>query len=267
VTKINKSGEYGKYILENKEAILRKKKKRRAIKRSIVAISIMTIILITLCFNLPYFNISSIKVDGNKNVTSEEILNLSELKSGTNIFKFIVSKTRKSVLRNPYVLNVDVSRKIPNTVVLKVSERNATFYVSYNESFYVIDNNLIVLEKRSTIEGMHLLKLDDIDMATAEIGKALAIEDQNKKKALVELSDFLSEHNILNDFEIKAIKLNDFKDITLYVNNAYIKLGTSEDVKGKLTKAFSILRDEKFNGLKGYIDVSFKGNPVIYKEE
>jgi len=267
MTKVNKGGEYGKYILENKEAIIKRKKKLRAIKRSVVAIFIMAIILITLCFNLPYFNISTIKVEGNKNVKVEEILNLSELKSGVNIFKFTVSKTKNNITRNPYIRNVEISRKLPNTVMLSVSERNATYYVAYNDSFYIIDDNLIVLEKRGSIEGMELLMLEDIDMSTAEVGKVLPIENQAEKLALVELSTFLYDYKIFSDFKINSIKINNFNDIILNVDTVYIKLGNSNNMKEKLTKAFSILKDEKFQGFKGYVDVSFKGNPVIYKEE
>lgn len=259
--------EYGKYILENKQAILSKKKKLKSIRRGIFGIIIMTSILVTLCFNLDYFDIGEIEVVGNSTLASEEIIKLSELSNGNNIFKFQSKTVKSKVLRNPYILDVKIQRRIPNIVNLIVSERKAMFYVQYDESFYIVDSNAIVLEKRSSIEGMNLAKIEGVDLSTAKIGDVLPLDNEEKKKAIRELCDFVYSNNSIGSHVVSAIQLNDLVDIKVLVDNAEIKLGTSEDMKGKLSKAFSILNDEKYKGFNGYVDVSFKGNPVTYKRE
>jgi len=264
--KSKKNGEYGKYILENKDVLLRKKRKKRAIKRSIFTLIVMITILITLCFNLDYFNIAEIQVEGNKNVTTDAIIELSQLKSGENIFKFKNSNIRNHILMNPYIMDVVAKRKLPNKISLKVTERKATFYINYNDSFYVIDNNLVVLEKRDSIDNMALIKLEGIDFSTAEIGKVIPFEAE-KVKAIISFSNFLYDNNIFDEHVITALQLNEFIDINIYVDNAYIKLGTTANMKDKLIKAFSVLKEEHLKGFKGYVDVSFNGNPVINKQE
>lgn len=259
--------EYGKYILENKQAILSKKKKLKSIRRGIFGIIIMTSILVTLCFNLDYFDIGEIEVAGNSTLASEEIIKLSELSNGNNIFKFQSKTVKSKVLRNPYILDVKIQRRIPNIVNLIVSERKAMFYVQYDDSFYIVDSNAIVLEKRSSIEGMNLAKIEGVDLSTAKIGDVLPLDNEEKKKAIRELCDFVYSNNSIGSHVVSAIQLNDLVDIKVLVDNAEIKLGTSEDMKGKLSKAFSILNDEKYKGFNGYVDVSFKGNPVTYKRE
>lgn len=265
--KSKKNGEYGKYILENKDELLRKKRKKRAIKRSIFTLIVMITILITLCFNLDYFNIAEIQVEGNKNVTTDAIIELSQLKSGENIFKFKNSNVRNHILMNPYIMDVVAKRKLPNKISLKVTERKATFYINYNESYYIIDNNLVVLEKRDNIDNMALIKLEGIDFSTAEIGKVIPLSEEEKVKSIISFSNFLYDNNIFNEHAITALQLNDFIDINIYVDNAYIKLGTTANMKDKLIKAFSVLKEEHLKGFKGYVDVSFNGNPVINKQE
>lgn len=259
--------EYGKYILENKQAILSKKKKLKSIRRGIFGIIIMTSILVILCFNLDYFDIGEIGVVGNSTLTSEEVIKLSELSNGKNIFKFQSNAVKNKVLRNPYIMDVKIERKLPNIVNLIVSERKAMFYVQYDDSFYIVDSNAVVLEKRSSIEGMNLAKIEGVDLSAAKIGEVLPLDNEEKKKAISELCDFVYSNNAIGSHVVSAILLNDLVDIKVLVDNAEIKLGTSEDMKEKLSKAFSILSDEQFKGFNGYVDVSFKGNPVIYKRE
>lgn len=259
--------EYGKYILENKQAILSKKKKLKSIRRGIFCIIIMTSILVTLCFNLDYFDIGEIGVVGNSTLTSEEVVKLSELSNGNNIFKFQSTSVKNKVLRNPYILDIKIERKLPNIVNLIISERKAMFYVQYDDSFYIVDSNAVVLEKRSSIEGMNLAKIEGVDLSAAKIGEVLPLDNEEKKKAIRELCDFVYSNNAIGSHVVSAILLNDLVDIKVLVDKAEIKLGTSEDMKEKLSKAFSILSDEQFKGFNGYVDVSFKGNPVIYKRE
>ncbi|MEG0772942.1 FtsQ-type POTRA domain-containing protein [Clostridium sp.] len=265
--KVEKKNEYGKYILQNKDAILKKKRKLRTIKRSILTLVVLFSILVTLCFNLDYFNTTEIKVSANSNVTSDEIIALSQLKKGDNIFKFKVSNVRKNVLKNPYILDLKVNRVFPSNINIEVVERKATFYISYNDSFYVIDNNAIILEKRDTVEGMNLVRLEGVDLSTVDIGKSIPLNGEEKKRVLTELCEFIYNDNAVGEHVISMIQLNDFIDINIVVDNLTVKLGTSEKVKEKLTRAFSIIKDEQFAGIKGYVDVSFDGNPVIYREE
>jgi cell division protein FtsQ len=265
--KVEKKKDYGKYILENKEHILKKKKKIRSIKRSLSALVILFSILVTLCFNLDFFNIAEIEVTGNSNVTSDEVIKLSEVNKGDNIFKFKISDVKNNILINPYILDLKIERKFPNKIKLQVAERKATFYVSYNESFYVIDSDSIVLEKRDSIEGMKLIKLSNIDLSTAEIGKPIFADNEEQKRVIFDLCDIFYTDNINGEHMVSDVELNDFVDINIHVDNVKLKLGTSKNIKEKLAKAYSILNDQHFLGMKGYIDVSFSGNPVIYKEE
>jgi len=63
------------------------------------------------------------------------------------------------------------------------------------------------------------------------------------------------------------LEINDFVDLRLYVNNFYIKLGTIDKINSKIGKGFSIVESATLIDMKGYVDVSFEGNPVIYEEK
>ncbi len=125
----------------------------------------------------------------------------------------------------------------------------------------------IVLEKKESIEGMELLRIEGIDEENLKIGKPIQNVDSEQLSNLCNIHSFLKEKEFFSKFSISKLEVNDFVDLKLYVNELYISLGTTKDINDKISKAFSILEDPELSGLKGYIDVSFDGNPVIYRKK
>jgi len=72
---------------------------------------------------------------------------------------------------------------------------------------------------------------------------------------------------LFEKYNIIKLEVNDFVDLKLYVNNLHMKLGTVDKVNSKVARGFSIIESGTLGEMKGYVDVSFEGNPVIYKEK
>lgn len=257
------------YILKNKEKLLNKKRKIKFIKRGIFLFIVLTSILITLCLKLSYFNIASITVKGNENLTKGEIMEKSNIKVGENIFTVKTNKAISSVKENPYVITSHIKRKFPNEIIITVKEREATFYSKLNDEFYIIDNEGIILDKKKTIENPNLVRLEGINLSSPTLGSEIPVENKKKLKDINTLADIIYDYNSKDEnVKITMIELNNFIDIKIHCNNkVYIKIGTDDDMPEKLAKAFSILKDKQLKNMKGYIDVSFDGNPVIYKQD
>lgn len=259
----------GNYILKNKEKLLNKKRKIKFIKRGIFLFVVLISVLVTLCLNLSYFNIASITVKGNENLTKEEIIEKSNIKIGENIFTLKVSKIISNIKENPYVISSQIKRKFPNQIIITVKERKAAFYSKINDEFYIIDNEGIILDKKKSIENNNLVRLEGINFSNPILGGEIPLDNKKKLKDINTLSDIIYDYNSKDEnIKITVIELNNFLDIKLHCNNnVYIKIGTDDDIPEKLSKAFSILKDKQLKNMKGYIDVSFDGNPVIYKQD
>lgn len=258
---------YGNYIIDNKENILKRKKKIIKFKRTIILLIVMVSILITLGFTLPTFNLSEILVSDLTNLSEENIKTATKLELGTNIFKIKTKKIEKELMKNPYILNADINRKYPNKISIRIQERKIAFYTEVSGGFYIIDDEGIVLEKKDSIEGIVALKIEGIDEANLKIGEKIKDIDEDKIEAVCNIYKFLKEKDMFEKYTISKLEINDFVDLKLYVNNLYITLGTIDKVNSKIAKGFSIIESAKLANIKGYIDVSFEGNPVIYKEK
>lgn len=257
---------YGNYIIDNKDHLLRKKKQKLIIKKSIIFMILLLVLLITLGLTLPIFNLQKVTIEGNEKVTTEEIESLAAVEYGSNIFKTRVNGITERVLQNPYIAEAAVKRKIPNTLVIKVSERERGFYIQGEGGVYIIDESGIVLEKKDKLDDPFLLKLVGIPEEKLVVGEKIKDIEEKNLNALKFIHQFLKENSIFDRYSVTMLEVNDFIALKLYVNNLYIKIGTTDDLYNKLSRGFNVLNNPDITEIKGYIDVSFDGNPVIYKE-
>ena len=113
---------------KKQRTILRKKRRIRNFLRFLTFI-----ILIVACsifaFVSPIFNIKEISVENNDFLSKDTIISLSELSTGQNIFKINKNNIARKIETNAYVENVKIKRKLPNKIILEVTERNRDYNV------------------------------------------------------------------------------------------------------------------------------------------
>jgi cell division protein FtsQ len=121
----------------------------------------------------PDFKIARIEVIGNKRVSEEEILYLAKIKPGMGIFDFRMGSVVKAVEGHPWVKKAQVSRELPNQVVIKVWEEQPAAIV-INQAPYYMDADFRVFKKLipgddtgfPIITGAALEKIEARDDAT-----------------------------------------------------------------------------------------------------
>ena len=249
---------------ETHNELIRKRRKKMKIKRNIFFFLIIVSVTVTLALKLPYFNVAKIKVINNKNVQVDEIIRLSNINIGNNIFYLNIKSSKENIKTNPYVLNVEIKRKYPSTIEIDVKERNAFYFNTSNNVFYVVDGNGIVLEQRKDILKMTLIKLDGFDYSKVQIGKAIDPENPRKVNAIKNISSVLLKNK--SEFTPDRIDVSNILDIKVHFGNIYVKIGDDENFEKKINTAINILRKDELKGAKGYVDVSFNGNPVYFLE-
>jgi cell division protein FtsQ len=214
---------------------------------------------------LPYFNISEVRVENNNNISTELIKKLSGLTYDNNIFYINIKNTKTNIYSNPYILSVDIRRQLPSIVILTVKERDAMFYIKIDNQFIIIDSKGIILELRDNIDNMNLISLEGINYKNPIVGKSILSDEERKYKILVSLSEILKR----NKSEIKPtrIDMSNISNINIYVMQMCIKIGSEYDIETKLNKAINVISKFDIKNKKGYVDVSFEGNPVFYLEK
>ncbi|WP_026881282.1 cell division protein FtsQ/DivIB [Clostridium akagii] len=244
----------------SKNEFIRKRRRKKRRRKIIFTILFLSAILVTLSIKLPYFKIQNIYVYNNKTISTSEIVKESGVQKNSNIFYISTANIKDNVLNNPYILSAEIHRKLPNSINIYVNERKSVFYAEKGTSFAIIDKSGIVLEIRNSINNMKLIKLVGIDTSKAKVGATVPLDDKGKLNTISTITDIISNNDACKNIKILDITSN--VNIKLSYNDMEIRLGTDDDLLKKLNRAINIINGEKLTALKGYVDVSFTGNPV-----
>lgn len=136
----------------------------------------------------PLFNVRHIVVEGNENIDTQLITDLSGVKEGQHIYSFSAGRAETMIATNPLVEQVQVSRSLPSTVRITVTERQPVAAIAADDGVIIVDKEGYVLKKQKLFDGlscMLIIGVDDLQVAekaTAESpeGQAAAEESQDQ---------------------------------------------------------------------------------------
>lgn len=256
----------------NKVKNTKRNSKGKNNKIFITTISIL-FMLISLCIMTlltPLFNINEIKVEGNNKVTSANIINLSKLKMGQNIFKNNKGKIKKYIKENAYIEDVKIKRILPSTIEINVVERKIEYQIQLISSYIYIDGKGNILEKADTKENA--VVLDGFFTSEEQLtkGKKLDNIDLNKISNVNDIKNAISQIEGLQMSDIK-INIKKDNDYIIYLNSEKKKIyiGDSSNLLNKMLYIKKILENEKENQgsifINGNLNEGFK--PYFREEE
>ena len=134
------------------------KKRRRRKKRYLLRFLLLILLCVGIYFgvHIDYFKVDGIAVVGNEEISDEEILKLSELEVGENIFDVHPLFAQHRIKENLYIEKVRVKRRLPNKIEISVTERSGKAQFQMGKRFVITDNveNIKVTKakKKKTIE-------------------------------------------------------------------------------------------------------------------
>lgn len=248
------------------------KRKKRALKIKIILELILFLGVVAgvtvFAMTSPIFNIKEIVVVNNINVSSEEVISLSELQVGENLFKFIKTSVKNRIKENSYVEDVKIRRKMPSVVEINVIEREPKFSIDFMEKFAYINTQGYILEISDDSKNLPILS--GINTIEEEIVPGNRLNNND----LIMLEDIIKIMNIAKDNElsekITRINIIEKNNYSIYIEEEKktIYLGDNTNLENKLLNAIAIIEKEKGN--EGYIyvngDLNNKFKPYFKKK-
>ncbi|MGL5086874.1 MAG: cell division protein FtsQ/DivIB, partial [Clostridium sp.] len=189
---------------------------------------------------------------------------------GQNIFTINYNEMEKKILKNPYIKEATITKKNINKLNVVVSEGKVSYYIEDGEKFKIITNDGYYVESLDTIEELNLVNVIGLKDNGKSVGEKI-IDDENLCNNLEKFYPILKSE--FTDLRIEKLDVSNILDIKAYIGNIEIKFGDSSNLVneydklgaiykiGKINKVLNII--EQNNMKKGYIDVSFDGEPVV----
>lgn len=191
------------------------------------------------------FAAKNISIEGNRILSKEEIIKEAGINPGDNIFAINISKVRRKLLANPYTSEVEVRRKIPSAIEIKIKEHNCLAVIDLGKMFLLNEYGEIFKEKESS----------DIEIVPVIQGLSFAdldLSGKNKTKAFDAVTTVLklgqNPKSILPNSIIKLIEVDKNIGLTIiaFAENKIIKLGYG-NYKAKYERLSNVLNNDELN--------------------
>lgn len=165
---------------------------------------------------LVFFRVNEIEAEGGVRYTQTEIIAASGIKTGENLVLLNKYKIAREILSAlPYVDEVSILRRLPDTVEISVTECTPAASIQSDRDWWLMDANGKLLEKGDqTLGEQYAVVTGLIPILPAEGGR-MAVGDENsaKLKSLIELLGALSEREMIS--KVSAVDLTEVTTIKL----------------------------------------------------
>jgi cell division protein FtsQ len=132
----------------------------------------------------PRFAVVELDVEGNRRASDAEIVRVAGLERGGNVFRVDLEGAERQMLQNPWIQSAKVTRRLPGTIVVQVTEREAAAIAVLGDDLYLVTPKGLpfkVLEDRDPHDLPVVTGLGprdfaiDRDSAVERLGEALEL--------------------------------------------------------------------------------------------
>ena len=147
-------------------------------------------------------------------LSEEDVLEASGVTVADNVMFFDAQATRRRVESLPYVKTCSVSLTFPDTVVLKIVEREPVASLMVHSRSYAIDEDCVVLYEFASDEQPNTPYVTNVaDLGVVEPGQHL---EYPALTASLEVWRVFSETDIAEDLSVSEIAAWEQNDIRMY---------------------------------------------------
>ncbi len=211
--------------------------------------------------------IETIEIAGANRVSEDDIHDLAGIEEGDNILSFRESTVAGNIRRNPWIKEVDVSRGLPSTVTIEVTEREPLALVRL-DAMYVMDASGVVFKKYSPEDGL------DLPVITGLTADGLRDTSGELEEGLLDLMRTLKGREGFNLSKVSEIHADRVFGLSVYTLDEGVRLDVGmEGFLPKLESFEKILktRGGSLNGieamdLNNYREVVVRFSANVVKE-
>ena len=183
-----------------------------------------------------FFRVDTIVVSGQERYTSQEIQDATGIAQGDNLFllnKYDVAQNIVKAL--PYVEEIRISRKLPDTLLIEVRECGTPLALVQDGSAWLISPGGKIVEQKSAAEVGDSGIIDGCKLLAPSVGTplALATEYADQQTSLLELLAALEDAGMLK--QVDAIHLDDAGKVIMdYAGRFTVEMPYNADYAMKL---------------------------------
>lgn len=261
-----------KLILQQgrKEFMARRRRKNRRRRKGRFAFLYKLLAFLAICAAIVvamalFFKANTIEVSGNSRYSKEEVTSASGIQIGDNLFllnKYDAAEKIRDAL--PYVQAVRISRHLPDSLCISVTESDCTAAVEQDGQVWLMGESGKLVDMIEPGSDTPYVKITGVVLTDPKIGEIAACEDEETSQELLELLKMLGSKGMLA--QVQEIHMEDPGVITLrYLDAFNVELLWHADLDYKLNYLTAVIEKLEENE-KGTIILTRDGEARFIPE-
>lgn len=249
-------------LRKNEKAKMRKRKNKTPI---VIAFLLLFLFVLVLLFS-PLLNITVIEVEGTNLCDNKDIINNCDIDMGENILRI----NKKEIIYNlrekfPYIDTVSLSRKLPNKIIIKITEREPVGMIAYMGSYVIVDKDGNALEVVDINSNRGLAVIEGVKSNRFQLGQLLPADNPEKFQLAVDIIKLLIKYNLL--YKVSVIDVGNIENIHVVLgNNVVANISGRDNTEYKINYLNEIIKRIGLDR-KGYINFEAGQNPIFIPQE
>lgn len=224
-----------------------------------------------------FFKVENFEVSGMDQYTAWDISQASGIKTGDSLLSLGIPNAAAKIQALPYIKNVRIGIKLPNTVTIAVTEVRVTYAMkAQDDAWWLVNSNGRIVEKvsgelpesQTRILGIQLLNPQAGQQAAAH-ETARPEQDENgntvpvtvtaaqRLATALDIAEFLEANGVIG--QAASIDVNDMGNLQLWYGKQYqVRLGDTSQLAYKISSmkaAIDQLSEDSHNS--GVLDATF----------
>ena len=204
-----------------------------------------------------FFKITEIKVENSVSsvYTGEQIIAASGIEKGKNIFALNKDDVSVRMIdKLPYLGKVAVEKKLPGTVVLKVSETTDYVGIPYRGGYLIVSSELKILSD-TFVAPLDMPMIYGLTPVNFIPGGRLEADNPSTAEGLRAVLEQLENYGWFD--KVSAINVRDKLDVSLvYDERIFIRFGSIAKLDYKFELCGEIIKSNLDEGFTGNINLS-----------
>ena len=207
-----------------------------------------------------FFKVESVEVTGNSRYSAQEIQDACGVSLGDNLY--LLSKpdmVQRLHQRLPYIDEVRITRSLPNTLCVQVTEFTTVYAVEQEGTVWLLTSGGKIVETAAERGDTPLI--DGCELLAPSLGGdvSFALELQNRQESLFALLTALESAELTGD--VRAIHLGDPTVLSMdYTERFTVEMPYGADYP-RLLRYLTLVIEELETNLTGVIDLTRDGEP------
>lgn len=248
----------------------RRRRKRRGKKfgpflrvLSMLVICAVFVVALTL-----FFRVETVEVTGAERYSKQEVTEAAGVQPGDNLFllnKFSVDTNIRTQL--PYVENIHIRRKLPDTLVIEVEECRQPLALAGEDSVWLVSPRGLLVEQLPSEAAKDLPQIDGCTLVEPAVGSTIRLDEPHalQQSSLLELLKALEEAQMME--QVDAIHLADSSTLSLdFAERFHVELPYSADYGYKLRFLDAIVNEGVESNQTGTIQLNRTDGEVHFIE-